>query len=132
VTDDQQVHQTVEHVMRGMVVTIDARAVLRDAARVLRDEDVGTLAIMNGPTLVGILSERDIVRALADDADPDEVWVGDIMSEEPRYLTPGDRALSAIDIMLTAGIRHLPVVEDTELVGIVSMRDLTRELRTSP
>ena len=131
-TDDQQVHQTVEHVMRGMVVTIDARAVLRDAARVLRDEDVGTLAIMNGPTLVGILSERDIVRALADDADPDEVWVGDIMSEEPRYLTPGDRALSAIDIMLTAGIRHLPVVEDTELVGIVSMRDLTRELRTSP
>jgi len=125
-------HQTVEHVMRGTVVTIDARAVLRDAARVLRDEDVGTLAIMNGPTLVGILSERDIVRALADDADPDEVWVGDIMSEEPRYLTPGDRALSAIDIMLAAGIRHLPVVEDTELVGIVSMRDLTRELRASP
>jgi CBS domain-containing protein len=83
---------------------------------------------MKESAIAGILSERDLVRAIAEDANPDEVWVGDIMTEEPRYLTVGEGLVSALEIMLAAGIRHLPVIDDGELVGIVSIRDLSKAL----
>ncbi|MBO0893030.1 MAG: CBS domain-containing protein [Acidimicrobiales bacterium] len=51
------------------------------------------------------------------------------MSELPRYLTPGDSVHGALEVMLAAGIRHLPVVDEGELVGIVSIRDVARHLR---
>ncbi len=115
----------VRSVMTTVVVSIDPGATLRQAARSLRDADVGTLVIMEGPEIAGIVSERDLVWALAGDADPDENRVAEVMSVSPRYLTLADTARVAVEIMLTAGIRHLPVVEDDELVGIVSMRALT-------
>jgi CBS domain-containing protein len=114
--------------MESPVATVAANATLRSAARALREGEVGTLVIMGGDDIVGIVSERDVVRALADDADPDDVWVADVMSASPRYLTKGESVTSAVEIMLTAGIRHLPVVDEGELVGIVSMRDLARRL----
>jgi CBS domain-containing protein len=52
------------------------------------------------------------------------------MSEFPRYLTPGDSVHGALEVMLAAGIRHLPVIDEGELVGIVSIRDLARHLRS--
>lgn len=118
----------VGSMMESPVATVEATATLRSAARALREGDVGTLVIMDGRAIVGIVSERDVVRALADDANPDEIWVGDVMSESPRYLTKGDSVRSAVEVMLTAGIRHLPVVDEGELAGIVSMRDLARRL----
>jgi CBS domain-containing protein len=114
----------VEAVMRSPVVTVEGTANLRKAAAVLRDANVGTLAVMDGAAIAGILSERDVTRALADGADPDEIWVADVMREAPRYATTGDRVATAREVMLAAGIRHLPVVEEGELVGIVSMRDV--------
>lgn len=114
----------VETVMHSPVVTIEGTATLRKAAGALRDANVGTLAVMDGNGIAGILSERDVTRALADGADPDEIWVADVMRGTPRYTTAGDRVASARDAMLAAGIRHLPVVEEGELVGIVSMRDV--------
>ena len=113
-------------VMRSPVVTVQARATLRDAASLLRDADVGTLAVTDGQGVIGVVSERDVTRAIADGADPDEIWVADVMSAEPRYVTTGDRVATAREVMLAAGIRHLPVLEEAELVGIVSMRDLLR------
>jgi len=118
----------VRSVMTTVVVSIDPGATLRQAARSLRDADVGTLVIMEGPEIAGIVSERDLVRALAGDADPDENRVAEVMSVSPRYLTLADTVRVAVEMMLTAGIRHLPVVEDDELVGIVSMRALTDAL----
>lgn len=112
--------------MRSPVVTVQGEDTLRSVAGVLRDADVGTLAVTKGAEIVGVVSERDVTRALADGADPDEVWVADVMSADPRYVTTADRVGTARDVMLAAGIRHLPVLEDGELVGIVSMRDLLR------
>jgi CBS domain-containing protein len=114
--------------MKTAVAAIEAQATLRDAARALSDADVGTLVIMDGPEITGIVSERDVVRALAGDADPDTVLVGDVMSESPRYVTLDERAATAIETMLAAGIRHLPVIDEGELVGIISMRDLVEVL----
>ncbi len=111
-------------VMTTSVASVDATATMRQAAGSLRDFDVGTLVIMEGPEIVGIVSERDVVWGLATDADPDATRVADIMSKTPRYATPSETVGSAVSTMLTAGIRHLPVVEDGELVGIVSMRAL--------
>jgi CBS domain-containing protein len=119
---------SVGSLMKGPVVTTGSETTLRDAARDLRRAEAGTLVVMEGSAIAGILSERDVVRALAEDANPDEVWVGDVMSEEPRYLTVGDEVGSALEIMLAAGIRHLPVVDEAELVGIVSIRDLSKAL----
>jgi CBS domain-containing protein len=109
------------------VAAINATATVREAARSLRNSDVGALVIMDGPEIVGIVSERDLVWALAADADADEVQVREIMSEDPRYATPTETAGSAVASMLSAGIRHLPVVDDGELVGIVSMRALVAD-----
>jgi CBS domain-containing protein len=115
--------------MTTSVASVDPTATLRQAARSLRELDVGTLVIMDGDDLMGIVSERDLVRALAIDADPDTARVADIMSKSPRYATPSETVDSALSTMLAAGIRHLPVVEEGELVGIVSMRALMANLQ---
>ncbi|HKH88395.1 MAG TPA: CBS domain-containing protein, partial [Acidimicrobiales bacterium] len=78
--------------------------------------------------IAGIVSERDLVRALADGVDPDTGRVADVMSHDPRYLTLADHVVTAVEMMLDAGIRHLPVIEEGELVGIVSIRDLAASL----
>lgn len=108
--------------------TIDRRATLRGAAAALRDLDVGTLVVMAGHDIAGIISERDVVRAVADGADIDDVAVGSVMSPDPRYATPAESTRTALHTMLVAGVRHLPVVEEGEVIGIVSMRDLVAPL----
>jgi CBS domain-containing protein len=90
----------------------------------LRDLDVGTLVVMAGDDIVGIISERDVVRAVADGADIDDVAVGAVMSPDPRYATTTDSIRAALNTMIAVGVRHLPVVEEGEVIGIVSMRDL--------
>lgn len=119
---------SIGSVMNSTVVTVDQEATLRSAARTLNEAAVGTVVIMDGRRVAGILSERDVVRALAAGADPDSSKVASAMSSSPRYSTPQAESRAAMDIMLAAGIRHLPVLDEGELVGIVSMRDLARHL----
>ncbi len=115
-------------VMQTSVVSTDASVTLREAAQSLKIADVGTLVVMEGPDVVGVVSERDLVRALADGADPEQVRVADIMTKDPRYVTLGDSVGAALGIMLTARVRHLPIVDDGELIGMVSIRDLATTL----
>lgn len=126
--DNDVLSVPVSSFMQTPVYDIRPNSTLRAAAKILRDQDVGALAVMRGASIVGLLSERDVVRALANGADPDEVWVGDVMSDLPRYLVPEENSRTAAQVMLAAGIRHLPVVEDGALVGIVSIRDLLGHL----
>lgn len=121
-------NSSIGSMMNSTVVAVEQDATLRSAARSLHEAAVGTVVIMDGRRVSGILSERDVVRALADGADPDSSAVSAAMSPSPRYATPHDELRTAMDIMLAAGIRHLPVLDDGELVGIVSMRDLARRL----
>jgi len=114
--------------MQSPVLAIGVRASLRQAAIALRDGHVGVLVVMDDGDATGVLSERDIVRAIAGGADPDAADVGSVRSEGPRYATPSDSPAAALSVMLDAGIRHLPVIEEDELVGIVSMRDVARAL----
>ena len=118
----------VESVMRDTVVAVEPSASLHEAALALKVAGVGSLAVMDGAEVRGIVTERDVVRAIADRADPAATTVAEVMSTGPRYVTLGDHVETALEVMLEAGIRHLPVVEEGELVGIVSIRDLAGAL----
>jgi CBS domain-containing protein len=74
---------------------------------------------------LGAVSERDIVAALANGADPDLVWAEDVMSEQLVSFEAGDRVVDAAAELVDRGIRHAPVLEGGEVVGVVSLRDLT-------
>jgi CBS domain-containing protein len=114
----------IRFVMSSPVVTVDGTATLREAAGVMRDETIGAVAVVHDEVVVGLLSERDLIRAMADGADPDEVWAADLMAVEPLEVSPDDSMADAVQLMLDAGVRHLPVVRDGRLLGMVSMRDL--------
>jgi CBS domain-containing protein len=98
---------------------------VREAARYMTERRVGAVAVLDGTRLAGILSERDIMsRVVATRLDPDTTRVRDVMT---RDLVVGDATEShdeGLRRMKQAGCRHLPVVEEDRLVGMVSARDL--------
>lgn len=114
----------VETVMHGDVVTVGPGASLRDAAEALVDEEVGALVVTETGQVTGILSERDIVRALAEGADPDGTSVSEVMTEGPLCADPEDTISVAAERMIRAGIRHMPVLGEGNPIGMISVRDL--------
>jgi CBS domain-containing protein len=74
--------------------------------------------------LIGIISERDIVRAIADGRDADTAKVSEYMTPDPDFLEPDVEVTDAAEWMLAAGYRHLPVAEEGRVLGIVSMKDV--------
>jgi CBS domain-containing protein len=87
---------------------------------------VGSALVMNGDDVVGIFTERDIVRALAADFDAAGHEVSHWMTAQPATVGPEVSVREALDQMLAGGYRHLPVVEGGSTVGMVSIRDLSR------
>lgn len=97
---------------------------LIDAVSRMQFEEVGSLAVLEHGKLAGILTERDVTRALADGADPGEATVGEYMTREPVTITPDTQASQAAATMLNLGVRHLPVTDAGRPVGMLSSRDL--------
>jgi drug/metabolite transporter (DMT)-like permease/CBS domain-containing protein len=120
---------TVQEVMTPDPVTIEASSPVGHAAKAMRDHDVGAVVVTNGDELRGIVTDRDIVvRSLADGQDPMEVRVDDVATERDlRTLRPEDPIDDAALAMREAAVRRLPVVEDSRVVGIVSLGDLAIE-----
>ena len=117
--------QTVRDVMSTGLLTVDATESVTDAARQMHDRGVGAALVLNGELLSGILTERDVLRAVATGA-VEGTKVGAWMTHDPETIEPGERPGQAAAIMLHGGFRHLPVVEDGTPIGIVSIRDLMR------
>jgi CBS domain-containing protein len=98
---------------------------LTNAAERMRRAEISALAVIDDTgELVGIISERDLARALADTIDPDTETVSAYASENVALAAPDDDSAEIEARMLDAGIRHMPVVSEGRLVGMVSMRDL--------
>lgn len=96
---------------------------LRQLSVLLTENEIGA-ALVRGPRHAeGLISERDIVLAIADGAGVDKTRVSDVMSEELVTVSPGDDLLAATMTMLEAEVRHLPVVEDGVHFGMISARD---------
>jgi CBS domain-containing protein len=85
---------------------------------------VGALPVLEGQRLVGIISERDLTAAMGEGADPVMTPVSDYMTPAPEVLGPDSEFADAAHLMLELGIRHLPIVRGSRLVGVLSMRDV--------
>ena len=117
---------TVREIMSTDLVSVDPSATVAEAATLMGKQQVGSALVMDGDDVVGIFTERDIVRALAADFDAAGHQVADWMTAQPATVEPGVSVRDALDQMLAGGYRHLPVVEGGSTVGMVSIRDLSR------
>jgi CBS domain-containing protein len=107
------------------VFTVERGLRLREAATQMAERRVGAAVVLDGERLVGILTERDVLRAVGSDRDRD-ASVEDWMTKDPEVVEPSDTTDHAAVLMIHGGFRHLPVVEADRVVGIVSIRDLVR------
>jgi CBS domain-containing protein len=97
---------------------------LADAAARMRDHGVGSLAVLDGEDLVGILTERDVLWAVADSAPAHVTKVSTYMSSPPVVVAPETDVVEAGRLMVKHDVRHLPVVAVGQLLGMISARDL--------
>lgn len=117
------------------LMTPDARSIpdsstLVEAARLMRDLDVGSLPICHeGDQLTGVLTDRDIVvRCIAEGADPANTKAGDLAQGKPIIIGADDPAEDALLVMAQHQVRRLPVIDGHKLVGIISQADVARAL----
>jgi CBS domain-containing protein len=116
----------VREIMSTKLVTVEPSATVAEAATVMGERHVGSALVMEGEALVGIFTERDIVRALSQDFDAPGHPVAQWMTRDPRTIGADASVDDALETMLAAGFRHIPVVEDRGVVGVVSMRDISK------
>jgi CBS domain-containing protein len=107
------------------LLSVQCDTLVRDALKLLATNKIGSLPVLKDGRVVGIMSERDIIYCLARDGAPILDWeVQKVMTSPAITVTPDVPALSALSMMSKRRIRHLPVVEGEELIGIVSIGDL--------
>jgi citrate synthase len=122
----------VRHLMSTPPVTCDADASLAEAADLMNSHDMGSVIVTDGPKVTGIVTERDLLRAAACHADPLAEPVHLWMTANPDALDPDEDAAAAWASLTHHHYRHLPVVEDGILVGVVSIRDLLSVAQIRP
>jgi CBS domain-containing protein len=117
----------VGDIMHTDVKTADAGETFADVARAMRSNGISSVVVLDGKALAGIVTERDIVNLVASGGDPRLVKVADGMTREDiETVTPKTDITDACEHMVRRNIRHLPVTEGDDIVGIVSIRDLTK------
>lgn len=113
----------VRRVFHHDAASIEPWATLREAARQMHEGGFSCLPVVAAGDLLGIITECDLVEALAGDDQPEASTVFSHMTEAPQTITPDDDCAEAVTKMLSLGCRHLPVMEDGKMVGILSARD---------
>ncbi|MFJ7071823.1 CBS domain-containing protein [Streptomyces sp. NPDC098781] len=121
--------QLVRDVMTTHLVTVEPLASVAVVARIMRDENIGTVLVTEGDRLRGLVSDRDlVVRSVAAGRDPGSTTVADACSEELVTVGPDDALDLAVDVMREHSVRRVPVVDqERHAVGIVSIGDLAIE-----
>ena len=116
---------TVSESMSHDLLTVDETTSLVDAVREMNARRVGAVLVLDGERLVGVFTERDVLRAVAEGLSAEAV-VGDWMTRGPETIEPEQPAEHAAVLMIHGGFRHLPVVDGSDVVGMLSIRDLVR------
>jgi CBS domain-containing protein len=116
----------VGEIMTKDLITVGSGATVAEAATVMGERKVGSALVIDEGVLVGIFTERDIVKALSQDFDAPGHPITHWMTRDPTTISRETTVQEALDMMLMRGFRHLPVVDGTTPVGMVSMRDLSR------
>jgi citrate synthase len=122
--------RTVGEIMSHPPVTVTADETVAAAAERMREQGVGSVVVVEGDRAVGILTERDLVRLAA--AGTEATTVADWMTPDPDSVAPDVEVADAFASLAEHGYRHIPVVDDGRVVGVVSMRDLMRIAQIQP
>jgi CBS domain-containing protein len=114
----------IARIMSWPVAAVDHETTLAAAAEELSADVVGALLVLRHGRLAGVLSERDLVVHAASGANLDHTTVGDVMAVDLVTVTPETTVLAAAQEMVTADVRHLPVMSEDRIAGVVSVRDV--------
>jgi CBS domain-containing protein len=116
---------TVGEVMSHNLLTVDSTTPLAQAAERMSDRGVGAILVLSGDSVTGILTERDVLRAVATGG-VEGTNVAAWMTRDPETVDAQESTGQAAAVMIHGGFRHLPVMDGGKPVGIVSIRDLMR------
>jgi CBS domain-containing protein len=121
---DSRVH--VEDVMSTPLETVSSRATVRDAARTMREHDISALVVTTSPP--SIVTSTDVLDAVAEGHDLDGTTVRDVMTASVESVPPDLLVEEVAAMMVSLGIKHLPVVDGDDYVGMISSTDVTAQL----
>jgi CBS domain-containing protein len=113
-----------KHMSRDLL-TVEPGETVREVVQRMVERNLGAVLVLDAGQLVGIMTERDLMRAVAHGLN-DESVVAEHMTKHPETVGPGDTTQHAAVLMIHGGFRHLPVVEGDDVVGMLSIRDLMR------
>ena len=114
--------------MSVRVVSVTPDATVREAIARMIEEGIGSVAVCEGPRLAGIFTERDVLRLAAEQGDFRDLRVADVMTRRPVTATPDVLLVDAARLMGEHRVRHLPIVERDNLLGMIGIRDILRTL----
>jgi CBS domain-containing protein len=121
----------VQDIMTKDVVSVDENMTALDAARLMTEKGISSLIIEKDHAPVGIISERDFVKKIClKDMQPSTINVGSMMSKIQTYASPDTPVDVAVQRMVNHKIRRLPVIADGKVIGIITVTDLAKHLRT--
>ena len=122
---------TVKDIMTKSVISVDSSATVNEAAKMMEDAKVGSVIVMENNTPVGIVTDRDFAVKVAAHAYQISTPVKRIMSSPLIAIGPDETVWMVSDLMYTRGVRKLPVIENDQVVGIVTATDLVNQLAIS-
>ena len=114
----------LKDVMTSVVFTVEPDDTIASAAEAMVKGRFGSVIVKRGSMISGIFTERDVLRAASQAADMSAAQVSDWMTPDPVTAEPDLDSDDAAELMLSSGFRHLPVVDSSGLVGIISLRDV--------
>lgn len=114
----------VADIMSKPLCIVDRETTLAEAATLMAENHIGSAMVCRGEQLAGIVTERDVVRAMSGSHDAAVRPVDEWMTRKPVTVTPDVEVREALRMMVDGGFRHLPVLENEKIVGMVSMRDI--------
>ena len=127
-----KVSSILAHKKSSTVWSIGPKAMVFDAIRLMDEKNVGALPVVDNKTLIGVVSERDYTRkVIVKGRSSKDTPVSDIMTKELLTVNPSDSIAECMRIMTEKRVRHLPVLEGTNLVGILSIGDVVNWLMSA-
>ncbi len=118
----------IADVMSLRIVTVKPDETVALAVARMLEENVGSVAVCDANQLVGIFTERDVLRLAGENTQLQDLRIGDVMTRRVVTVAPDDDVLAAAALMADRRIRHLPVVQDGNVLGILGLRDVARSL----
>lgn len=112
------------------LATVTPKVTVAEVSELMATRHIGAILVFEKGKLAGIFTERDaLVRVIAKGVDPKTTTVAEVMTRNPDTILPTESVQTALDLMAARGYRHLPVIDDGNLYGIISIRDLYRSVK---